>query len=72
MHLPLIVNVSSTDSMLQSYSNEIRARFRNPMMTLQDLEVMIQESQECADKEPRSRMGGLGEPTASVKPAPMH
>lgn len=44
-----IVNVSSTASSLGNYSKAIQQRFRNPKMTLEDLEGMMQEYQTCAD-----------------------
>lgn len=44
-----IVNVSSTGSSLNNYSSNIQARFRNPKMTLQDLEAMMQEFQDAAN-----------------------
>ncbi|KAL8964546.1 MAG: hypothetical protein Q9183_004379 [Haloplaca sp. 2 TL-2023] len=40
-----IVNVSSTGSSLSGYSKELQERFRNPNMTLQDLEQMMIEYQ---------------------------
>ncbi len=40
-----IVNVSSTGSSLSGYSQEIQDRFRNPKMTLDDLEQMMNEYQ---------------------------
>ncbi|KAM0797703.1 carbonyl reductase 1 [Usnea florida] len=44
-----IVNISSTGSSLDQYSEEIQQRFRSPKITLQDLEDLIQEYQECAN-----------------------
>ncbi|KAL8850625.1 MAG: hypothetical protein Q9221_004411 [Calogaya cf. arnoldii] len=44
-----IVNVSSTGSSLAGYSNEIQQRFRNPQMTLPDLDQMMDEYQESAN-----------------------
>ncbi|KAI4273403.1 MAG: hypothetical protein LQ337_004663 [Flavoplaca oasis] len=45
-----IVNVSSTGSSLGGYSGEIQQRFRNPHMTLPDLEQMMNEYQVIAAK----------------------
>ena len=45
-----IVNVSSTASSLKNYSESIKARFRSPNMTLSDLEIMVDEFQECANQ----------------------
>ncbi|KAL8814909.1 MAG: hypothetical protein Q9223_005912 [Gallowayella weberi] len=52
-----IVNVSSTGSSLSGYSKEIQERFRNPKMTLQDLEQMMNEYQEAANNGTESRNG---------------
>jgi carbonyl reductase 1 len=38
-----IVNLSSVSSTLKPYSEQIRQRFRNPDMTLEDLEQLAQE-----------------------------
>ncbi|KAL8867600.1 MAG: hypothetical protein Q9174_005558 [Haloplaca sp. 1 TL-2023] len=48
-----IVNVSSTGSSLSGYSKELQERFRNPNMTLQDLEQMM----EAANQGTESRNG---------------
>ena len=40
-----IVNVSSAGSSLAGYSNDIQQRFRNPKMTLPDLDQMMDEYQ---------------------------
>ena len=40
-----IVNVSSTGSSLNQYSDKIQQQFRNPKMSLSDLEGMMQEYQ---------------------------
>ena len=40
-----IVNLSSVSSTLKPYSEQIKQRFRNPNMTLQDLEQLSQEYQ---------------------------
>ena len=40
-----IVNVSSVGSSLNQYSDEIKQRFRDPKMTLEDLEGMMTEYQ---------------------------
>ncbi len=42
-----IVNVSSVASSLDPYSDDIRRRFRNPQMTLQDLDDMMAEYLVC-------------------------
>ncbi|KAL8699826.1 MAG: hypothetical protein Q9224_001244 [Gallowayella concinna] len=52
-----IVNVSSTASSLSGYSKEIQERFRDPKMTLQDLEQMMNEYQEAANNGTESRDG---------------
>ncbi|KAL8769914.1 MAG: hypothetical protein Q9194_005301 [Teloschistes cf. exilis] len=52
-----IVNVSSTGSSLSGYSKEIQDRFRNPDMKLPDLEQMMHEYQEAADRGTESRLG---------------
>ncbi|KAL8691803.1 MAG: hypothetical protein Q9218_003049 [Villophora microphyllina] len=52
-----IVNVSSTGSSLGGYSKEIQDRFRNPKMTLPDLEQMMNEYQEAANNGTESRNG---------------
>ncbi|KAL8683238.1 MAG: hypothetical protein Q9186_000740 [Xanthomendoza sp. 1 TL-2023] len=52
-----IVNVSSTASSLSGYSKEIQERFRDPKMTLQDLEQMMNEYQEAANNSTESRDG---------------
>ena len=44
-----IVNVSSTASSLNNYSDSLKARFRNPKMTLHDLKDMMNEYQESAN-----------------------
>ena len=44
-----IVNVSSTGSSLNQYSKDIQQRFRNPKMTLIDLENLLKEYQENAN-----------------------
>lgn len=38
-----IINLSSVSSTLKSYSEQIRQRFRDPNMTLEDLEQLAQE-----------------------------
>ena len=38
-----IVNLSSVASTLKPYSEQIRQRFRNPDMTIEDLEQLAQE-----------------------------
>ena len=45
-----IVNVSSTGSSLNNYNDSIKARFRSSEMTLDDLENMMNEYQECANQ----------------------
>ena len=40
-----IVNVSSTASSLGEYGDVLQQRFRNPKMTLEELEEMMQEYQ---------------------------
>ena len=40
-----IVNVSSTGSGLSIYSDKIQRQFRDPRMTLEDLESMMQQYQ---------------------------
>ena len=45
-----IVNVSSTGSSLSNYSESIQARFRSSKMTLDDLESLVNEFQESANK----------------------
>ncbi|CAO1597829.1 hypothetical protein XANCAGTX0491_001623 [Xanthoria calcicola] len=52
-----IVNVSSTGSSLAGYSNDIQQRFRNPKMTLPDLDQMMNEYQESANNGTESRDG---------------
>lgn len=42
-----IVNISSVASGLTQYSDDIKQRFRNPKMKLQDLEDMVEEYQVC-------------------------
>lgn len=44
-----IVNVSSTASSLSNYSPALQSRFRNPTMTLSDLESMMDEYQSAAN-----------------------
>ena len=38
-----IVNLSSVSSTLKPYSEQVRQRFRNPDMTLEELEQLVQE-----------------------------
>lgn len=38
-----IVNISSANSNLNNYSQNIQDRFRNPNKTLQDIETLVQE-----------------------------
>ena len=57
-----IVNVSSTASSLKNYSDSIKARFRSSSMTLEDLENMMIEYQECANQ---GTEGQNGWPTQS-------
>jgi hypothetical protein len=38
-----IVNLSSVSSTLKPYHEQIRQRFRDPNMTLEDLEQLVQE-----------------------------
>lgn len=45
-----IVNVSSTGSSLSNYSDSIKARFRSPKMSLDDLEKLINQYQESANQ----------------------
>lgn len=45
-----IVNVSSTASSLSNYSDSIKARFRSSKMTLDDLETLMNEYEECANQ----------------------
>ena len=45
-----IVNVSSIASSLRNYNDSIKARFRSPSMTLDDLENMMNEYQECSNQ----------------------
>ncbi|MCJ1410277.1 hypothetical protein MMC19_004362 [Ptychographa xylographoides] len=45
-----IVNVSSTASGLSQYSESLQERFRDSKMTLQDLEALMQEYQQCVDQ----------------------
>ncbi|KAL8770629.1 MAG: hypothetical protein Q9209_003697 [Squamulea sp. 1 TL-2023] len=52
-----IVNVSSTGSSLGGYSKEIQDRFRNPEMTLPDLDQMMNEYQEAANSGTESQHG---------------
>ena len=40
-----IVNVSSVGSSLERYSDGIKQQFRDPNLTLQDLEVMMEKYQ---------------------------
>ena len=57
-----IVNVSSTASSLSNYNDTIKARFRSSSMTLEDLENMMNEYQECASQ---GTEGQNGWPTQS-------
>ena len=81
-----IVNVSSTGSSLGQYSKEIQQRFRNPKMTLEDLEGMMQQYQvyevkrylDCAHTDrlapkmaPKGSRGGQRNRIASAKHASM-
>lgn len=52
-----IVNVSSTASGLGEYGEVLQQRFRNPKMTLQDLEEMMQEYQKCTSEGTESQHG---------------
>ncbi|KAL9583427.1 MAG: hypothetical protein Q9212_002713 [Teloschistes hypoglaucus] len=52
-----IVNVSSTGSSLSGYSKEIQDRFRNPNMKLSDLEQMMHEYKETADRGTERQLG---------------
>ena len=52
-----IVNVSSTGSSLSNYSKEIQQRFRDPKMTLQDLETLMEEYEECAKNRTETKNG---------------
>jgi len=52
-----IVNVSSTASSLGEYGEILQQRFRNPNMTLQDLEELMQEYQKCANEGTESQNG---------------
>ncbi|KAL9114360.1 MAG: hypothetical protein Q9187_007496, partial [Circinaria calcarea] len=52
-----IVNVSSTGSSLNQYSDKIRQQFRNPKMTLSDLEGMVQNYEKCAEQGTERRNG---------------
>ncbi len=42
-----IVNVSSANSSLNNYSQNIQDRFRNRNKTLQDIETLVQEYEVC-------------------------
>lgn len=42
-----IVNISSVASGLSQYSEEIRHRFRNPNMKMENLEDLVKEYQVC-------------------------
>ncbi|KAL8806522.1 MAG: hypothetical protein Q9182_001305 [Xanthomendoza sp. 2 TL-2023] len=64
-----IVNVSSTGSSLSGYSKEIQERFRNPKMTLQDLEQMMNEYQEAANNGTESRDGWKSQAYSVTKAA---
>ena len=52
-----IVNVSSTDSSLDKYSQEIQQRFRDPKMTLQALEALVQEYFACVNSGTETQSG---------------
>jgi carbonyl reductase 1 len=42
-----IVNVSSANSNLNNYSQNIQDRFRNPNKTLQEIETLVEEYEVC-------------------------
>ena len=52
-----IVNVSSTASSLSNYSDSIKARFQSSEMTLEELDNMMNEYQECANRGTESQNG---------------
>ncbi|MCJ1254646.1 hypothetical protein MMC24_002461 [Lignoscripta atroalba] len=52
-----IVNVSSVGSSLNQYSDEIKQRFRDPKMTLEDLEGMMTEYQRSVDEGAETKHG---------------
>ncbi|KAL8794237.1 MAG: hypothetical protein Q9195_003191 [Heterodermia aff. obscurata] len=52
-----IVNVSSTASSLSNYSDTIKARFQSSELTLEDLENMMNEYQECTNQGTESQNG---------------
>lgn len=55
-----VVNVSSVGSSLNIYSPTIQQRFRNPEMTLQELEDMAREYQNVADRDEEQQAGWGG------------
>ena len=46
-----IVNLSSVASALKLYNEQVQQRFRNPKLSLDDLEDLAQEFQVCLDSE---------------------
>lgn len=52
-----IVNISSTGSSLDQYSGAIQQRFRSPKLSLEGLEIIMQEYQDCANNGSESAHG---------------
>lgn len=59
-----IVNISSVGSSLQPYQEHVRERFRNPNMTLIDLEDLAQEFEQSVQNGTENK-SGFGEPRRS-------
>ncbi|KAL8826705.1 MAG: hypothetical protein Q9191_003630 [Dirinaria sp. TL-2023a] len=64
-----IVNVSSTGSSLSNYSPELQSRFRDPQMTLADLEEMMDEYQSAVDSGTERQKGWPKQAYAASKAA---